>query len=69
MTCAACTELTGKPARQTDPHKDLELISSESWSKKSGGMAKGAIEKYRCQVCGKEWTRDTDKNDSHAVWV
>jgi hypothetical protein len=66
MPCTQCQALEGKLARTTEPHADLILVGHTNGGGR-GGIAQGAIEEYKCSVCGEEWTRDLDKND-RAPW-
>ena len=65
--CADCSNLMGK-LKAEPPHSNQKLVTSESWSKKGGGMAKGALSTYRCNACKTVMQVDTDRHDSYAGW-
>ncbi|CAN7529894.1 hypothetical protein LJR260_003524 [Variovorax paradoxus] len=68
MLCENCNALNSKRTREYGAHADLKHVDSQNWSKIAGGMAKGSIEHYECQVCGTKMVADRDKNDEYAIW-
>lgn len=68
MSCENCNELNGKRTKERGPHTNLKLVDTQKWNKLAGGMAKGTIEHYECQICGTKMVADKDQNDDFAKW-
>jgi hypothetical protein len=68
MPCEKCVAIDGKRIKDISPHNDLELVSSDDWSKKSAGWAKGTINHDVCKACGTKLIGDFDKKDEFAIY-